>query len=183
MSVERSGKRISRSVGIVMGIAAAAVVIPVGGASAGTPYSGDTIRNLNSGLCLEIADWGTNDGAIARQWSCTGGANQTWIQSGGTLKNAYSGKCLEIADWGTNDGAIARQWSCTGGANQTWHFGNRANPNSGYDSLMPWVASNANGNKCLEIADWSKDNGAIARQWSCTSGWNQAWGWGSAPIW
>ncbi|MET9855412.1 RICIN domain-containing protein [Streptomyces sp. NPDC006450] len=29
--------------------------------------------------------------------------------------------------------------------------------------------------KCLEIADWRRDNGAPARQWDCTQQANQAW--------
>ncbi|MFG2646077.1 RICIN domain-containing protein [Streptomyces sp. NPDC048370] len=29
--------------------------------------------------------------------------------------------------------------------------------------------------KCLEVADWSKDNGAAVRQWTCTGGDNQKW--------
>ncbi|WP_073813477.1 RICIN domain-containing protein [Kitasatospora sp. CB01950] len=34
---------------------------------------------------------------------------------------------------------------------------------------------NKNSGKCLEIADWRKDNGAPARQWDCTGGANQLW--------
>ncbi|GHF43490.1 hypothetical protein GCM10018790_21400 [Kitasatospora xanthocidica] len=34
---------------------------------------------------------------------------------------------------------------------------------------------NAHSGKCLEIADWSWDNGAPARQWDCTGGANQRW--------
>ncbi|MFE6050232.1 RICIN domain-containing protein [Kitasatospora sp. NPDC056446] len=34
---------------------------------------------------------------------------------------------------------------------------------------------NAHSGKCLEIADWSWDNGAPARQWDCTGGANQQW--------
>ncbi|WP_128978614.1 RICIN domain-containing protein [Streptomyces roseicoloratus] len=34
--------------------------------------------NLNSGMCLEIADWRTDNGAPARLWDCHYGANQQW---------------------------------------------------------------------------------------------------------
>ncbi|MFD9033357.1 RICIN domain-containing protein [Streptomyces sp. NPDC059567] len=30
-------------------------------------------------------------------------------------------------------------------------------------------------NQCLEVADWSKANGAAVRQWPCTGGDNQKW--------
>lgn len=39
----------------------------------------DQLVNLNSGKCLEVADWGRGNGAAVRQWACGGGqANQTW---------------------------------------------------------------------------------------------------------
>ncbi|MFJ9828917.1 RICIN domain-containing protein [Streptomyces sp. NPDC101160] len=34
---------------------------------------------------------------------------------------------------------------------------------------------NANSGWCLEVADWSLDNGAAVRQWGCTGGANQVW--------
>ncbi|MFD8207690.1 RICIN domain-containing protein [Streptomyces sp. NPDC059695] len=36
-------------------------------------------------------------------------------------------------------------------------------------------------NKCLEVADWSVNNGAAVRQWECTGGKNQKWERYSAP--
>ncbi|MFF0558795.1 RICIN domain-containing protein [Streptomyces sp. NPDC004266] len=35
--------------------------------------------------------------------------------------------------------------------------------------------------KCLEVADWSKNDGAAVRQWDCTGGDNQKWARYSAP--
>ena len=34
--------------------------------------------NVNSGKCLEVADWRTDNGAPVRQWDCTGQPNQQW---------------------------------------------------------------------------------------------------------
>ncbi|MBL1087271.1 RICIN domain-containing protein [Streptomyces actinomycinicus] len=134
---------------------------------------------MNSGKCLEVADWSQNNGAAVRQWTCGNfQANQVWYEEvniDGTIQivNQNSGKCLEIADWSQADGAIARQWTCTGGDNQKWVA-------EWYNTGKVYV--NANSSRVLEIADWSKANGAIARQWA--PGWqpndgiqkNQAWG-------
>lgn len=44
--------------------------------SAATPHP---LRNHNSGKCLEIADWRTDNGAPARQWNSEGRqANMEW---------------------------------------------------------------------------------------------------------
>ncbi|MCX4539124.1 RICIN domain-containing protein [Streptomyces sp. NBC_01565] len=141
-------------------------------------YGTTTIRNGNSGLCLEVADWSTANGAPVRQWPCTGGANQQWDYNyvyvgayidGAQLINRNSGKCLEIADWRTDNGAPARQWDCSGGANQTWQMSD-----SGITE-PPKVIWNRHSGDCLEIADWRKDWGAPARQWDCSGGANQKW--------
>ncbi len=127
-----------------------------------TPKS-STLVNANSGKCLEIADWRTDNGAPARQWDCTGGANQLWDYKYANgimmLVNRNSGKCLEIADWSTDNGAPARQWDCTNGWNQGWLYTGDIGPNKQLG------LSNLNSAALLEIADWRTDNGAPARQW------------------
>ncbi|MGW4164273.1 RICIN domain-containing protein [Streptomyces sp. NPDC004788] len=128
-----------------------------------------------SGMCLEVADWRTDNGAPVRQWPCTGGANQKWVRwydddpntSTGVYwyKNLNSGKCLEIAGWGTYNGAPAQQWDCHYGANQQW---------TGDTGVIAPPYTYLPG-KCLEIADWRTDPGAPARLWDCTYQPNQRW--------
>ena len=36
------------------------------------------ITNENSGKCLDVADWSTNDGGKIQQWSCSGNVDQTY---------------------------------------------------------------------------------------------------------
>ena len=36
------------------------------------------ITNQNSGKCLDVADWSTNDGGRIQQWTCAGTANQAY---------------------------------------------------------------------------------------------------------
>ncbi|MFF2404387.1 RICIN domain-containing protein [Streptomyces goshikiensis] len=158
------------------------LALSAAGALLSSPASADSatnIVNMNSGKCLEVADWSKANGAAVRQWTCGDfQANQMWYEVKGAdgsyqIVNQNSGKCLEIADWSQADGAVARQWTCTGGANQKW-FSAWANNGK--------LFMNANSYKYLEIADWSRANGAGARQW--TGGWpssqevqkNQAWG-------
>ncbi|WP_162870335.1 RICIN domain-containing protein [Kitasatospora cineracea] len=171
----------SRAVAALLG-AGLALTVGVPGASADDYHPSAlpntvVIGSAASPHCLEIADWGTADGASARQWSCTGGANQSWRFSGGSLVNVNSGKCLEIADWGTANGASARQWSCTGGANQKWLWTHI--PGTGY------TLRNVNSGKCLDTP--GNTNGVRIQQWDCWNGDNQIWygfavGSGPAPV-
>ncbi|WP_198586746.1 RICIN domain-containing protein, partial [Glycomyces xiaoerkulensis] len=57
------------------------------------------IRNAYSGLCLDDYEWGTEDGAEVRQWTCNGNEVQQWeiVDAGGgysNIVNRYSGLCL-----------------------------------------------------------------------------------------
>ena len=84
-----------------------------------------TIRNINSGKCLEISDSSLDDGAIAQQWSCLGQPGMYWrIQTASnglsTIVNVNSGKCLEISDSSLDDGEKAQQWSCLGQPGMYW---------------------------------------------------------------
>jgi len=36
------------------------------------------ITNENSGKCLDVSGWSTNDSAKIQQWHCTGNVNQAW---------------------------------------------------------------------------------------------------------
>ncbi|MFF3216776.1 RICIN domain-containing protein [Streptomyces sp. NPDC002886] len=159
----------------VAGLLLAAV--PASSASAAIP--GHTIRNFNSGKCMEVADWRTDNGAPVRQWDCTGGANQNWalIPQGGSwykFVNEASGKCLEIADWRTDYGAPARQWDCTGGANQQWRWAWSDRDGDGIYTQHIW---NRESLLVLEIPAWRTDNGAPVTQWgyNYSPNFNQEW--------
>lgn len=88
------------------------------------------IVNRNSGKCLDVAWWGTNDGADVIQANCTYADNQRWwIPSGirtdwtpaQRIVAKHSGKCLDVAWVDPANGANIVQSSCWGGANQTWY--------------------------------------------------------------
>ncbi|MGW4895064.1 RICIN domain-containing protein [Kitasatospora sp. NPDC004240] len=138
----------------------------------------DRLINSNSGKCLEVADWRTDNGAPVRQWDCTGGANQIWefrqvnYYAGEMLVNKHSGKCLEIGGWSTADGTPASQWDCHGGLNQVWANGSNWNVPKGPRELG---FINAHSHGYLEVADYRTDNGAPVRQWRDGTGWNKYW--------
>ncbi|MFJ2865746.1 RICIN domain-containing protein [Kitasatospora sp. NPDC087314] len=120
-------------------------------------------------LCLEVADWRTDDGAPVRIWTCTGGANQQWTQTARGWVNLNSGKCLDMPAFSTTWGTQADQWTCDGGANQSWsdppasHPGTPRRIVNGYSGLV------------LDVSGGALTNGTPVIQWEYQSGANQFW--------
>ncbi|MGO4463318.1 RICIN domain-containing protein [Streptomyces sp. M-16] len=73
-----------------------------------------TYRNVESGKCLEVADWRRDAGAPVRVWQCTGGANQQWVeevgQVGVSVRNVNSGMALDMPGFSTANDTDAVQW-------------------------------------------------------------------------
>ena len=46
-------------------------------------YSNGSLRNPNSGFCLDLPESSVNNGTPLITWGCTGGSNQHWY--GATL--------------------------------------------------------------------------------------------------
>ncbi|MFK0203362.1 RICIN domain-containing protein [Streptomyces lavendulae] len=155
---------------------AAGLLVALMPGQASAEIGGSRIINERSGLCLEVADWRTDNGAPVRQWPCSGGANQRWgFQQAELgrwrLVNVHSGKCLEVADWRKDPGAPVRQWDCTGQVNQRW---DAVRSDSVADA--PHEIRNVNSGQCLEIGGWSTAWGAPANQWNCGAQQpNQVW--------
>ena len=100
----------------------------------------DDVRALHLGhhghLCLEVADYSTENFAPIDVHDCNGGPHQQWriIMSGynGTsrmaqwlgpafeLQNVWSGKCLEVYQYSLSDVAFMDQYDCYKGLNQLW---------------------------------------------------------------
>ena len=87
-------------------------------------------------LCLEVADYSTENFAPVDVHDCNGGPHQQWryIPSGygGTsraaqwladaieIQSVWSGKCLEVYQYSLSDIAIIDQYDCYKGTNQLW---------------------------------------------------------------
>jgi hypothetical protein len=87
-----------------------------------------TLRNVNSGKCLDVQNGGTQDFATVDQYTCYGGPVQQWrytVLSNGsaTLTNVNSGKCLDVENGQKHDFAVVDQYSCYGGPVQQWTLG------------------------------------------------------------
>jgi hypothetical protein len=132
------------------------------------------IVNVNSGKCLDVANWSRSNGAAVNQFDCHGGANQRWYtwQVPGTNKslviNDWSGQCLDIPGGSLADGAPLQQFSCHGFGNQQF----------GISFTFPFFGfqfQNANSGKCLDVPDASTASGVRVQQFTCHSGLNQQW--------
>ena len=89
--------------------------------------------NLNSGLCLDVANGSTADGAQIVQYECHQGANQAWreyrhVYYGSDMREYYtvslynrnSGKCLDIPESSLQPVPV-EQYTCHYGDNQQFY--------------------------------------------------------------
>ncbi|MFG2911350.1 RICIN domain-containing protein [Kitasatospora sp. NPDC048298] len=163
-------------------LATAAVALTAPPATASTATSASTTADFGpaeirtgmyagpNDLCLEVADWRTDNGAPVRIWTCTGGDNQKWTQTAQGWINLHSGKCLEIAAFSKVPGTQASQWSCNGGRNQQWSDPPASHPGT------PRRIVNANSGQVLDVSGGVIDNGTPVIQWQYLSGaYNQYW--------
>lgn len=86
------------------------------------------VKNLASGMCLDVWNYSRSNGGIVKQGRCHGGANLQWRKQnmgGGwfTLVNRNSGKCLDLHG-GHNriNGGRIQQWQCYNNGNQSWRL-------------------------------------------------------------
>ena len=75
-----------------------------------------------SGLCLDVANGNSSDGARVMAYECNGGANQRWRTRGGEIRSADSGKCLDIENGRARPGTAVIMYRCNGGENQRWSW-------------------------------------------------------------
>ncbi|MDG5805783.1 RICIN domain-containing protein [Streptomyces ossamyceticus] len=143
--------------------------------SSGTPSTNPstyyTIKNVNSGLLMNVDQSSTLDRGSVNQWASTGGANQQWSivpVSGQLYKivNRNSGKVLDINNFSHRRGTSLQQYSYAGGNNQLWYF----EPTSG-----GYVIRNFESRQVLEVGGGSTADGAAISQWMSLNQSNQAW--------
>lgn len=161
------------------GLAAAAVLgvalLSAGTQAAAVPVSTGAnleIRNQHSNLCLDDFNFDTQDGAEARQWTCTEGTNQRWeVRDLGTgyaeIKNLFSNLCLDTLGSGPVAGAEIRQKTCLGTPNQQWQINDVGN---GYRAIVSRAST-----FCLDNKDFSQADGALIQQWPCNGNTTQRW--------
>lgn len=83
-------------------------------------WRGDSIVNQHSGMCLDVSNANTNNGARVIQHTCHGGNNQKWKPVGNTLRPFHAPtKCLDVVG-GTKNGSRLVSHECHGGNNQNF---------------------------------------------------------------
>ncbi|WP_432832846.1 ricin-type beta-trefoil lectin domain protein [Dactylosporangium sp. CA-092794] len=80
-----------------------------------------SIKNPNSGRCLDVQSSGTTNGTVVWLWNCNGGIGaQHWVaQPDGTLMNPNSGKCLDAGSSAVHAQQLTIQ-TCTAALSQKW---------------------------------------------------------------
>jgi hypothetical protein len=83
-----------------------------------------TLKNRNSGKCLDLAGSSLNNGADINQYTCNGTPAQQWEFTTGpgglALRNVGSAKIVEAADNQTANATRVQQWADLVHPNQLW---------------------------------------------------------------
>ncbi|NUL06010.1 ricin-type beta-trefoil lectin domain protein [Streptomyces lunaelactis] len=83
--------------------------------------SDGSVRSM--GLCMDIANASTANGATIQLARCNGGwAQRFTVDSTHGLVNAQAGKCVDVTDSATGNGARLQLWDCAGTSNQKWYL-------------------------------------------------------------
>jgi len=137
------------------------------------------IRSRDSGKCLEAESGGTTGGTNAVQHEYTGANHQLWtferiggngFQDAFRIKNVKSDLCLGAtsSDEGPGgNGANTELWGYILGSNQEWLV---EHVEGIYYRIRNWSSR-----KCLDVANYSKDDGGNVQQWTCGGAYNQQW--------
>jgi hypothetical protein len=159
----------------ILAVAATAAALTLQVALAGTAHAtGQPIylsfTNVNSGKCLDVLAFGTDNGTKIVQYTCNGYDNQKFAiadQGNGLLaiKGKHSGKCVDVASNNIEEPIII--FDCTYRPTQLWQF----------EEYKPGQFSirNASSGRCIDVARSSTDSGANAIQYECHHGNGQLW--------
>lgn len=135
------------------------------------------IEFQHSHKCAEDPAYSTGNVRL-NQWTCVNQSNEWWymVPDGSQtwdVKNGYSGKCMNVASASKSNGAHVIQYPCSRAANSRWFWGyvKFASGHAGY------VLVNANSRLCLNVAGYSKSNGADLIQYTCGDYLNELFYW------
>jgi hypothetical protein len=128
------------------------------------------LKAVHSGKCVEIAAFGTGDGANVQQWTCTGTTSQHFKfedMGGGyyRIKNVNSGKCLDVWGASSTDGANIAQYTCGTGFNQQFQVVDDGN------GVHHFLARHSG--KAVDVSGPSTADGANVHQWGYFGATNQ----------
>ncbi|MBD0743102.1 RICIN domain-containing protein [Streptomyces sp. CBMA152] len=133
------------------------------------------------GKCVQPANSGTANGTPLQLMTCAGTASQQWQElADGSYFHPASGRCIDRPDNSFTNGTQLQLWGCAPTPAQRWTTPvlNAAAlptpaplPDNGKTPTVPVLTTvylhNLNSGTCLEIADSSSADGALAQQWAC----------------
>ncbi|MFI6513906.1 RICIN domain-containing protein [Streptosporangium sp. NPDC050855] len=125
--------------------------------------SGNALKGVGSGRCLDVSGASTANGAAVNIWDCNGRPNQQWTSTAAQELRVYGNKCLDVSGAGTADGTAVNIWDCNGQNNQKWRLN--------ADGTITAVGAN----KCLDVSGFGTANGTKVHIWTCAGGTNQRW--------
>lgn len=129
--------------------ACAAVVLLASPASAIVNPVYISLKNVQSGLCMDVLAFEQKDSAPVVQWDCNNLDNQKFaLEKKGEntylLKVKFNGKCLDQVLNNFADNVQVTSYTCHGAPNQLW-FIDRL-----WDNPNEFQLRNVHTNKCLE---------------------------------
>ena len=82
------------------------------------------LKNVASGLCMDVRHASGSAGAAVIQWTCTGAANQRWrvVSRGGVSTLTSAGSGMAVTEASTSNDAALTQQPYTGAATQNYTF-------------------------------------------------------------
>ena len=130
------------------------------GPTAAPAATGEHLKNMGTGTCVDVPDGDPRTTAPLQVWSCHDGAGQRFTVPGdGTVR--VLGKCLRID--GTADGSTLSIGPCTGGAGQQFDL------NASYDLVSLQVI------RCVEVPYGDPADGVLIRLIPCGGESHQKW--------
>jgi hypothetical protein len=124
-----------------------------------------TVKNQNSGKCVDAYFSGTTNGTSVQQYTCNGTFAQQWIftaTDSGYYRVATRNAATEVWDvtgGSSADGTKIVLWASNGGTNQQWK------PVLVAGSFYKLVARNSG--KCLDVNQSSTANFVQLQEWTC----------------
>lgn len=133
------------------------------------------IISKQSGKCLDVGAWHTDNGTQVHLWLLHGGNNQKWRFSSTEagyfqIVSKLGNICLDVDtshDSGKTDGAKIHMWDLHPGHNQQWSL---VPVENGYYHIRA-----RHSGKCIDVEGGKDVDGTRIQQWGCHSGNNQKW--------
>ena len=130
------------------------------------------IRRYNTDKCLDVFMGSEINGANVSLITCHAGDNQKFIahkvdDNVFQFQNKQTKKCLDVRSGTNRLGENIYQWDCHGGLNQRFALETHLPISRKVPPGLALSLKNIDNGKCLDIQNFSKDNGTQHATWPC----------------